>query len=122
MGASQTLLDSIKEAALAELADASHIGFGTGATAESPAQTTLIAEVIRKAFDEAVIEGAGTLDFSATLGLTEGNGSTMAEAALFNAASSGTMYMRKLLTTTVAKTASIELSIGMRLTVAVVGA
>jgi hypothetical protein len=122
MGATQTILDSIEAAALAEFADSSHIGFGTGTTAEAPSQTTLTTEIIRNAFDEAVIEGVGTLDYSATLGLTEGNSNTFAEVGLFNAASSGTMYARKLLTTTVAKTSTMELSVGIRVSISVTGA
>lgn len=122
MGTTQTILDNVQTVSLAEVSDGSHIGFGTGVTSETPSQTTLVTEIIRKALDEAVIAGAGTVDFSATLGLTEGNSNTYAEVGLFNAASSGTMYARKLLSTTVAKTSSIELSVGMRITVTVTGA
>ena len=119
MGTAQTLLDGIVVASLDILDAATHIGFGTGTTAEATSQTALTTEIIRKAFDETSIRdnGTGTYDFSATLGLTEGNSNTYAEAGLFNAPSSGTMYARKLLNSTIAKTSTMEVSIGMKITI-----
>lgn len=114
-------ITEIMTAILAEFDSETHIGFGTDASAESSGDTALGAEVIRKAFDEAAIKSiaGGTYDFSATIPLTEGNGSTYAEVGLFDAASSGNMASRKLLTNTVAKTASIELSVGLQISVTI---
>lgn len=122
MTATNIILDNIKDSALDEFASSSHIGFGTDNTTPSESDTTLGAEVIRKAFDEAAIKnlGNGTYDFSATLGLTEGNGSTLQEVGLFDAAASGNMFIRNLLTQSVAKTTSIELSVSLRATISVV--
>jgi hypothetical protein len=123
MGVTQTKLDAIKAAALAEFDEETHIGFGTSNQVESPLDTDLIVPIIRKAFDVAAVKSvsAGTYDFSATLGLTEGNGSTYQETGVFDAASSGEMGTRKLMSVSVSKTSSIELSIGLRIEVTVTG-
>ena len=115
------IITNIKTAALAEFDTASHIGFGTGTTPPSPLDTDLETPVTRKAFDETALKNipAGTYDFSATLGLTEGNGNDIAETGLFDAVSGGNMFLRKLLNTIISKTSSVELSIGMRVTVEV---
>ena len=101
--------------------DQTHIGVGTGTTTPDPTDTDLETPVLRKAFDETPVKNvsAGTYDFSTTIGLTEANSNTLAEAGLFDALSGGNMSDHKLLTNTVAKTSSIELSIGIRLTVEV---
>jgi len=119
MVVTKTIKDLIKSAALAEFDSMTHIGFGTGTTTPSENDSDLTTPVIRVALDETPIksESSGTYDFSALLGLTEGNGNTLAETGLFSAVSGGTMSLKDLLSVTVAKTASIELSIGLRVNV-----
>lgn len=114
-------ITDIKTAILAEFDGETHIAFGTDNSPESSGDTALGVEVIRKAFDEASIKNipAGTYDFSATIPLTEGNSSTYAEIGLFNDPSAGSMASRKLLTNTVAKTSSIELSVGLQIDVTI---
>lgn len=121
MGVTQTVIDAIKVAALGEFDAATHIGVGDDATAENPTHTDLQGPILRNAFDEASSKNTalGTYDFTALVGLTEANGSTIEECGLFSAASGGTMYLRKLLTTPIAKTATKELSIGIKVTTTV---
>lgn len=113
--------DSIKESSLSVFDDVTHIAIGTGTTTPLPADTVLGSEVERNAFDEVKVKNSssGTYDFTSTFGLTEANGSTLAETGLFTASSGGTMRLRKLLTNTIAKTSSVEVSVGLRVTVTV---
>jgi len=121
MGVTQTIIDAIKVASLAEFDTATHIGIGDDATAENPAHTDLLGPILRNAFDEAAVkvEALGTYDFSVAVGLTEGNGNTIEECGLFSASSGGTMFLRKLLTTPIPKTATKEVSIGIKVTTTV---
>lgn len=115
------ILTAVKTAALAEFDSASHIGFGTGNTAPNVVDTDLDIPLLRKAFDEGAAKniGNGTYDFSATMGLTEGNGNTIKETGLFDAASGGNLFIRELLTTDVVKDVSKELTVGLRITITV---
>jgi len=121
MAITSTIISSIKTAALAEFDTMTHIGFGTDNTPASPSDTALGAEVARKAFDETPVKDElnGTYDFATTLGLSEGNGNTLEEIGLFDAASGGNMALRELLNNSVPKTSSIELSVGIQVQVEV---
>jgi hypothetical protein len=121
VGVTQTIMDNIKMVALDEFDNASYIGWGTSNQAESPADTDLIASVIRKAFDEVPIKNtsAGIYDFSATLGLTEANSNTLRETGLFDISSGGDMFIRKLLPVEIAKDSTKEVSVSMRVTITV---
>ncbi|MBW6469605.1 MAG: hypothetical protein K0A90_00105 [Methanosarcinaceae archaeon] len=121
MVVTSAILTAIKMASLGEFDTGTHIGFGTGTTTPVISDTDLETSIIRKIFDEVAIKniGSGTYDFSSTLGLTEGNGSTIAEVGLFDAVSAGNMFNRILLSTAVAKDVSKELSIGLRTTITV---
>lgn len=112
---------AIRTAALAEFDSMTHIGFGTGTATPLSADTDLTTPIIRVAFDETAIKNipSGTYDFSGILGLTEGNTNTMGEIGLFNAPSAGTMTIKKLLTTTVPKSATVELSLGLRVSIVI---
>jgi len=124
MTVQQTTLDNIKTEALAEFDDLIEMAFGTGTGAEDPSDTALGNEIERNVFDETPLKSiaAGTYDFSGLLGLSEGNGNTIAEVGLFNSSSGVTMKSRKLLTNTVAKTSNKDLSVGIRITVEVINA
>jgi hypothetical protein len=121
MGFTQIVMDNVKVVALAEFDDSSYIGWGTSNQVESAADTDLITSVIRKAFDETPIKstGAGTYDFSATLGLTEANSNTLRETGLFDLSSGGDMFIRKLLPVEIVKDSTKEVSVSMRVTVTV---
>lgn len=95
----------------------SHIGIGTDDTAADVTDTTLGAEVDRNALtsDSA---NAGVVTYKAFFSKSEANGSTIAEVGLFDASSSGNMFCRSILTTPVAKTASVSLSITWTITLA----
>ena len=116
-----SILTNIKGASLGEFDTCSDIGFGDDNTTPLPTDTTLSNEIIRKSFDETPTKNisSGTYDFSATIGLTEGNSTTYEEVGLFNASSGGDMFIRKLLSSSVTKTSSIELSVGLRLNIEV---
>ena len=119
MVVTKILKDNIKASALAEFDNMTHIGFGTGVTTPTELDTDLTTPVIRKTFDETAIKNIsnGTYEFSTILGLTEGNGNTLAEVGLFDAETGGTMTIKELLSNTVEKTVSVELSVGMKVTV-----
>ena len=121
MTAQNSTLTSMKEEALGVLDDLTHMAFSTDTGAEDSSNTTLPSEVIRKAFSETPVKNAsaGTYDFEGYLGLTEGNGNTLAKSGLFTASSGGTMRTENLWTATVAKTSSIDLTCGVRVTITV---
>lgn len=121
MVVTNTIKTAIKSAALAEFDSMTHMGFGTGTATPSGADTDLTTPIVRVAFDETPVKNvsAGTYDFSALLGLTEGNTNDLAEMGIFTSSSGGDMGVKKLLSTIVAKSASVELSVGLRVTVTV---
>lgn len=95
----------------------SHIGIGTGTTAATVADTALVTEVDRNAItSDSAVSGVAT--FKAFFSKNEANGNTIAEVGMFDAASSGTMICRSVLSSTVAKTASVSLTITWTLTFA----
>lgn len=122
MVVNDSIISGIKSSILAELDIATHMGFGTGTTEPDSSSTILEGEVQRNAFDETPEKNVtlGTYDFSGTLGLTEGNGNDIAKVGVFDAASSGNLLVENLLSAIVPKTASLDLSVGIRVTVTVV--
>lgn len=95
----------------------SHIAIGTDATAATVTDTTLGTEVDRNAIssDSAT---AAVATFKAFFSKSEANGNTIAEVGMFDQAAGGTMFCRSILSSTVAKTASISLTITWTLTFA----
>lgn len=93
------------------------IGIGTDNTAADVTDTTLGAEVDRNALtsDSA---NSGVITYKAFFSKSEANGNTIAEVGLFDAASSGNMFCRSILSSTVAKTSSVSLSITWTITLA----
>lgn len=81
------------------------LAIGTGTTAVSAADTELDTETLRGAFTSTTAS-AGKLTIKYYLDGATGNSTTLAECGLFNAASTGTMYARALLASTIAKTSS----------------
>lgn len=95
----------------------SYIGIGTGSTAADVTDTALGAEVDRNAIATAT-SSAGVITYKAFFSKTEANGSTIAEVGLFDQAAGGTMLCRSVLSSTVAKTTSIALTITWTITLA----
>lgn len=89
----------------------SHLAVGTGSTAPAAAQTALVAEVHRLAITQKIGTVSKTQTFKTYLPSTAANGSTLAEAALLNAGSGGTMFARTLITPTIVKTSAIQVTI-----------
>jgi hypothetical protein len=90
------------------LASFTHIGFGTGTSTPTAAQTELDAEVIRVTRSE-YSSTTNTVTNSGYLSSSQGNGSTFKEIAFFDAVSSGQMEQRNVLGVPVLKTSDKEL-------------
>lgn len=88
----------------------SHIGIGTSATAAAVTDTALGAEVDRNAIVTS-FASSGVATFKAFFSKSEANGNTIAEVGMFDQAAGGTMFCRSVLSSTVAKTASLALNI-----------
>ncbi len=76
-----------------------YIGYGTGTTAEAAAQTALVTEVARVAATFTKESVYGPNDTLKWYGTATSTGATVTEIAVFDAAASGNMLFRKLLTT-----------------------
>ena len=73
----------------------SHIAIGTDDTAANETDTSLVADVGRYAIASAdKISTGNFIDFKVTLSTAQGNGNTIKEIGLFNAATNGTMFGR----------------------------
>ncbi len=70
----------------------SHMAIGTNSTAAAASNTTLGAELTRKALSAAVVTGQ-SIEYSAVFGAGEGTGA-ITEAGILNAASAGTLLNR----------------------------
>lgn len=96
----------------------SHIAVGDSNVGAVVTDTALNSEVFRNALNQAVKDsGLGTYFFEIKIGLTEGNGFTIKEIGVFDAASSGNMATRDILPIEVAKTSEFVLEIGVTITV-----
>ena len=89
----------------------SHMAIGTGSTAAAATDTALVAEVDRNAFASETTASTGVITWKGFWNSSEANGNTIAEAGVFNDASAGTMSNRVVLSSTVAKTSSISLTV-----------
>ncbi len=87
-----------------------HMAVGTGSTAAAAGNTTLGTEVYRGAVTQRV-STSKTLVVKWFVSSTQANGSTLAEAGIFNAASAGTMFARAVLATTISKSSAITVSL-----------
>ena len=95
----------------------SHIAIGTGTTAATVTDTAMETEVDRNVIGTTT-SSAGVVTFKAFFSKTEANGNTISEVGLFDQASGGTMICHSILGATVAKDATISLSIIWTLTFA----
>lgn len=88
----------------------SHFGYGTGTNAVAAGDTALQTEVARDTLTSQTGTNAQQQVYTYYLGSLTGNGNTLGEAAIFNAASGGTMLCRVKLSPTIVKTASIAVT------------
>ena len=95
----------------------SHIAIGTGTTAVAAGDTALATEVDRNPIVVSTASGA-VWTMKVFFSKAEANGSTIAEAGIFDAAAAGTMIARTVLGSTVAKDATKSLTITWTLTFA----
>lgn len=84
----------------------SHIAVGTGNAAAASGDTTLGAEVFRDVYTQVSL-GTANIVYRYYLGPNDANGVTLREAGLLNAASGGTLYARRVLTTAIVKTIDV---------------
>ena len=93
-----------------------HIGYGTGTTAETDADTDLGTSVARIS---AVVNTAGDRygEFTAILSTLDAVGVTPSEWGLFTASSGGSMLLRKMKALSSAKTIDDELHIHIKIEV-----
>lgn len=96
-------------------AQATHFAVGTGSTAVTAADTALGSETTRNSMTKTTTT-AGQVVFNYFLSTSQANGSTLTEAGLFNAASSGTMLAR-VVHTGIAKTSSIAITYTWTITI-----
>ena len=86
-----------------------HFAVGTGTTTPAIGQTALTTEVTRETVTN-MTKSSGTLVISYYMASGVGNGSTLAEVGLFNAASSGSMYARALVSPVISKTSLVTVT------------
>lgn len=96
----------------------SHLAVGTGSTAPAASQTALVAEVHRLAITQKVGTVSKVQTYKTYLPSTAANGSTLAEAGLFNASSGPVMFARTLISPTIVKTSAIQVTFTWDVTLA----
>ena len=94
-----------------------HFAVGTGTTAPVVGNTTLETEVLRDVITQ-FVDTSGQLDVKYFLSSLQANGNTLGEAGIFNAASSGTMFNRALLSPTIVKTSALAVTFTWSITIA----
>lgn len=111
-------LEQAKEFALDYFDNFLYMAIGDSNTSESPTLSSLGNELVRDPSDIIVKDlGNDTYDFECSFELSDGAGSTIREAGIFDASSSGNMGFRKVLPIEVNKTSSFELVIKLRVTI-----
>lgn len=109
--------DAMRDVAIADVAtDFTYGAVGSGTTTPASTQTALVSETIRKAWQTTSGPTNGVHTFSLRLATTEANSTNLEEIGIFDAASSGNMGSRSLLTS-YAKTSSAEVWIDVEVTV-----
>jgi len=83
-----------------------HLAVGTGSTAASAAQTTLVTEVFRDTLTSTTT-ASKAVTFKYYLASGSANGNTIREIGLFTASSGGTMVARAMLASPIIKTSSV---------------
>ncbi|WNO48531.1 hypothetical protein [Achromobacter phage hasilly_LB3] len=97
-------------------AQVTHMGLGSGTTAEAPTQTTLVTPLMisgsvqRKVFDAAPTRAGAVTTINCTFAPGQATGSVN-EAGLFTAVSAGIMFSRIKTGVTIPKDAGVELRV-----------
>lgn len=94
----------------------SHIAVGTGGAVPQATDTTLQTETVRKAFGAQSKGADGIALYQITLTTAEGNGTTITEVGILNAASVGDL-LNRILHTGIEKTSAFELKYEIEITV-----
>jgi len=119
MAVTNTIIDQVKQDILDRFDIFTHIAVGSDGTSDSPSDTALGNEVLRKTFTE---YNKDTLNFtylwSIQLALTEANGYTLQEVGIFDDASGGNLGIRKTFTA-IEKTSDKEVWIDLQLNIEV---
>jgi len=110
----------LAEFALVQAGDAAadpptYMAIGTGSTAIMAGDTTLESEVDRVAI-ASTSASSGIVTYKAFWGQNDANGNTISNAGLFNDASAGDLFAAYVLSSTIAKTTSISLTITWTIT------
>lgn len=94
-----------------------HGAVGTGTTAPAAGDTTLQTEVLRKTLTVTTNPSTGKAHLEFVVDYTEANGNTLTEVGIFNAASGGTMLMRKLFASNIPKTNDKKITVVVETTI-----
>jgi len=94
-----------------------HGAVGTGTTAPAAGDTTLQTEVLRKTLTVTTNPSTGKAHLEFVVDYTEANGNTLTEVGIFNAASGGTMLMRKLFASSIPKTRDKKITVVVETTI-----
>jgi hypothetical protein len=94
-----------------------HGAVGTGTNAPAAGDTTLQTEVLRKALTVTTNPSTGKAHLEFIVDYSEANGNTLTEVGIFNAASSGTMLLRKLFASGIPKTSDKKITVVVETTI-----
>ena len=118
MAITSLLKSEIRDVAAAELVtEFTHGAIGTDNTTPTAADTTLGTEVFRDVID-AITNSSGVVTASLRVLSTEANGNSIAEYGWLDAASSGNLWTRNVITA-ITKTSDIQLYLDTQLTISV---
>jgi len=94
-----------------------HFALGTGTTAPVVGDTTLETEVFRDTITQ-FVDATAELQVKYFLASVSANGNTLAESGLLNAAASGTLFARVLISPVIVKTSAIAATFTWTITIA----
>lgn len=90
---------------------------GTGTNTPAAGDTTLQTEVLRKSLSVTTNPSTGVSHLEFIVDYSEANGYTLTEVGIFNAASTGTMLMRKLFASSIPKTSDKKITVVVETTI-----
>lgn len=90
---------------------------GTGTNTPAAGDTALQTEVLRKSLTVTTNPSTGKAHLEFIVDYTEANGYTLTEVGIFNAASAGTMLMRKLFASSISKTSDKKITVVVETTI-----
>jgi len=94
-----------------------HGAVGTGTNTPVAGDTALQSELLRKSLTVTTNPSTGKAHLEFVVDYSEGNGNTLTEVGIFNAASAGTMLLRKLFTNSIAKTSDMKVTVVVETTI-----